>query len=63
MIAHDLDQKLLNRTVAREADGAIRLAGVAGGSRLLALVGAGRVEDMDLFGRALRIVATVPARR
>ena len=41
MIAHDLDQKLLDRTVAWPSGRAVRLAGVAGGAGLFAVNGAG----------------------
>ena len=63
MIAHDLDQKLLDRTVA-----VAKRTGRFGWQALRAaldsspLVGAGRVEDTwNLLGRALRAVVTCAA--
>lgn len=64
MIAHDLDRKLLDRTVALA-----KQTGQFGWQALRAaldsspLVGAGRVEDTwNLIGRALRLVATCAAK-
>src|SRR3954470_23047936 len=64
MIAHNLDQKLLDRTVALA-----KQTGCFGWQALRAaldsspLVGAGRVEDTwNLIGRALRTVATCAAK-
>jgi hypothetical protein len=64
MIAHDLDQKLLDRTV-----GLAKQTGRFGWHALRAaldsspLIGAGRVEDTwNLIGRALRTVATCAAK-
>ena len=64
MIAHDLDQKLLDRTVAlakrRGGFGWQALRAALDSSPLL---GAGRVEDTwNLLGRALRAVVTCAAR-
>src|SRR6266542_1275196 len=64
MIAHDLDQKLLDRTVAlAKQTGGFGWEALRAARDSSPLVGAGRVEDTwNLIGRALRTVATCAAR-
>jgi len=64
MIAHDLDQKLLDRTVAlAKRTGRFGWQALRAALDSSPLVGAGRVEDTwNLIGRALRTVATCAAK-
>src|SRR6478735_4881331 len=64
MIAHDLDQKLLDRTVAlAKRTNRIGWQALRAALDSSPLVGAGRVEDTwNLIGRALRTVATCAAK-
>ena len=64
MIAHDLDQKLLDRTVAlAKQTGRFGWQALRAALDSSPLVGAGRVEDTwNLIGRALRTVATCAAK-
>jgi len=63
MIAHDLDQKLLDRTVAlAKQTGRFGWQALRAALDSSPLVGAGRVEDTwNLLGRALRTVVTCAA--
>jgi hypothetical protein len=64
MIAHDLDRKLLDRTVAlAKQTGRFGWQALRAALDSSPLVGAGRVEDTwNLIGRALRTVATCAAK-
>src|SRR6266545_2884999 len=64
MIAHDLDQKLLDRTVTlAKRTGRFGWQALRAALDSSPLVGAGRVEDTwNLIGRALRTVATCAAK-
>lgn len=64
MIAHDLDQQLLDRTVAlAKRTGRFGWQALRAALDSSPLVGAGRVEDTwNLIGRALRTVATCAAK-
>lgn len=64
MIAHDLDQKLLDRTVAlAKRTGRFGWPALRAALDSSPLVGAGRVEDTwNLIGRAWRTVATCAAK-
>jgi hypothetical protein len=64
MIAHDLDQKLLDRTVAlAKQTGRFGWQALRAALDSSPLLGAGRVEDTwNLIGRALRTVATCAAK-
>src|SRR6476619_4096718 len=64
MIAHDLDQKLLDRTVAlAKQTGRFGWQALRAALDSSPLIGAGRVEDTwNLIGRALRTVATCAAK-
>jgi hypothetical protein len=64
LIAHDLDQKLLDRTVAlAQQTGRFGWQAVRAALDSSPLIGAGRVEDTwNLIGRALRTVATCAAK-
>ena len=64
MIAHDLDQKLLDRTVAfAKKTGRFGWQALRAALDSSPLIGAGRVEDTwNLIGRALRTVATCAAK-
>src|SRR6266545_7988170 len=64
MIAHDLDRKLLDRTVTlAKQTGRFGWQALRAALDSSPLVGAGRVEDTwNLIGRALRTVATCAAR-
>src|SRR5437773_9586102 len=64
MIAHDLDHKLLDRTVAlAKQTGRFGWQALRAALDSSPLVGAGRVEDTwNLIGRALRTVATCAAK-
>jgi hypothetical protein len=64
MIAHDLDRKLVDRTVAlAKARGGFGWQAVRAALDSSPLIGAGRVEDTwNLLGRALRTVATCAAK-
>jgi hypothetical protein len=64
MIAHDLDQKLLDRTVAlAKAHGGFGWQALRAALDSSPLVGAGRVQDTwNLIGRALATVATCAAK-
>jgi hypothetical protein len=65
MIVHDLDRKLLDRTVAlAKQTGRFDWQALRAALNSSPLVGAGRVEDTwNLIGRALRTVATCAATR
>jgi hypothetical protein len=64
MIAHDLDRKLLDRTVTlAKQTGRFGWQALRAALDSSPLVGAGRVEDTwNLLGRALRAVVTPPRR-
>ena len=64
MIAHDLDQRLLDRTVAlAKQTGRFGWQALRAALDSSPLIGAGRVEDTwNLIGRALRTVATCAAK-
>src|SRR6185436_6525834 len=64
LIAHDLDRKLLDRTVAlAKQRGGFGWQALRAALDSSPLVGAGRVEDTwNLLGRALRTVATCAAK-
>ena len=64
MIAHDLDQKLLDRTVTlAKQTGRFGWQALRAALDSSPLIGAGRVEDTwNLIGRALRTVATCAAK-
>jgi hypothetical protein len=64
MIAHDLDQKLLDRTVTlAKRTGRFGWQALRAAVDSSPLIGAGRVEDTwNLIGRALRTVATCAAK-
>lgn len=64
MIAHDLDQKLLDRTVAlAKAHGGFGWQALRAALDSSPLIGAGRVQDTwNLIGRALATVATCAAK-
>jgi hypothetical protein len=64
MIAHDLDQQLLDRTVAlAKRTGRFGWQALRAALDSAPLIGAGRVEDTwNLIGRALRTVATCAAK-
>jgi len=64
MIAHDLDQKLLDRTVAlAKAHGGFGWQALRAALDSSPLIGAGRVQDTwNLIGRALATVATCARR-
>jgi len=64
MIAHDLDQKLLDRTVTlAKRTGRFGWQALRAALDSSPLVGAGRVEDTwNLIGRAMRVVATCAAK-